>query len=65
MEAVLDPAAWAAQQAAERAREAREEEQEASQTDSILAENEDSVRKFLDGQLCVSTVMCMRMLGVV
>jgi len=57
VEAVLDPAAWAAQQAAERAREAREEEQEASRTNSILAENEDIMRKFLDGQLCVSIVV--------
>lgn len=57
VEAVLDPAAWAARQVAEQAREAREAREEQSHAKAILVEDEDAVRKFLDGQLCVSGVL--------
>lgn len=53
IEAVLDPFAWAAQQAADQVRAARQEDQ-ALQSEAILLQNDDLVRKFLDGQLCVS-----------
>lgn len=59
----LDPALWAAQQAAQQALAAAGAEEDLAlfeqarshHAEAILAENEDLVRQFLDGQLCVRT----------
>lgn len=64
VEGVRAPALWAAQRAAEQALAASAKEDGAApfekvrphHAEAILAENEELVRQFLDGQLCVSTI---------
>eukprot|EP01032_Pedospumella_encystans_P023392 gene23392-26480_t len=59
----LDPALWAAQQAAQQALAAAGAEEDLAlfeqarshHAENILAENEDLVRQFLDGQLCIDS----------
>jgi len=61
----LDPALWAAQQAAQQALVAAGAEEDLAlfekarshHAEAILSENEDLVRQFLDGQLCVRTLL--------